>query len=397
MQAIKSVDKVFDEWQINEEPFSFHPIDYESHEINAYQKQLAALEKRLANHPYSYKQLENFYYSNHNAKPNHLTQLLKYIKDGDITGFIEYLKKNRCTSAALNKEENSLPYDKVMNKYNGLMQLLCAPKKRADQDKFLHTVAQYFFSYCFDPKTHNEFLTLLKTPKYHPLARMLYAIMWIHLGSKGWSTWHINLLNELPKDKEIVYIAGGTDIYQLIQHGFYNIRVIDPFLPTQGTYYSDGWRYLVGGRNRDAIGDKIAFDNDELILKRSAYKQTGTLRATLSNSTRRTLPTSTTKWRIYKKNSKLPVGSVTLERRFTNQKDFIFDPKKIFLLSFNELRFITTQGEDSWGIKAHKFDAQTKLYIKQLAMPLTKAWLHCIQKAEKSTELDFIELGNCID
>ena len=397
MQAVKTVDKVFDEWQITEEPFTHHTIAYENNARDAYEKQLATLQKRLDKHPASYQQLQNFYYGIHHSSTAHLTSLLEYINDSNIIDFIHQLKKNRCTSVALNKEELELPIDKVVNKYNGFMRLLCAPKKRTEQDKFLHTIAQKFFSYCFNPKTFYHFHELLETPKYYPLARMLYALMWIHLGSKGWSTWHTKLIEQLPHDKEVVYIAGGTDIYQLLKNGIYNIRIIDPFLPTQNTYYSDGWRFLVGGRKRDALGDTIAFEHNNLLLKRTAYKQKGTFRAKLSSGATRTLPESNTKWLIYKKGAKLPVGSLTLERRFTAQEDFVYDPNKILLISFNELRFITTNGEDSWGIKTSKFHPSMSLYVKQLATPLTKAWLRSLQKAEKIASLDFIELGNCID
>ena len=154
--------------------------------------------------------------------------------------------------------------------------------------------------------------------------------MWSNLVGSGWVHWNSECLNALKqesdKNKEIVYIAGGSDIYQMIKHGIYNIRVIDPFFPAQDIYNVDGHNWLITGD----IGDTIKFDfsNKEIVMKRTGYKKLKeNLIFALPGKNSVHVPKSETTWKLYENNKFL--GTVTFERRCTNQKDFDLQPNKI--------------------------------------------------------------------
>jgi UDP-2,3-diacylglucosamine pyrophosphatase LpxH len=315
---------------------------------------------------------------------------LNYIAD-----FIAELKDQNFSTTAIYDEEQPWTIHKIINKYNKFMRLLFMALSHQEQNRMLYIVANNFFMYCFDPG--NKLMeTLVAQSQYELIARMMYAVMWKHLGSRGWQSWHQEIINQL-KDKaadgnEIVYIAGGSDINQLLKNRMYNLRVIDPFLPTQDTYYSSGWRFLVQG----CIGDTIEwpFDTHTVFLKRTLYQEHGSFMAELSNGKKRRVPDATIVWAIYNKDQQ-KLGQLTIDRRFTTQGDFVHAQNKTVLISFNELYFITTLREDGWGIDVDQLDSGFKVYVKQLSKPLPKKML--LRMREVDDKFDFIQLGNCIN
>ena len=407
---IKYCDEIFHEWQVNQSIIensslnSFH-LDTSEQSKQRFEKQYTALKKRFAAHPASLQQLNNVVYGNAKITfpPQKMMQLLHYLRTNDIASFINCLTTNRFATHPLNAEEEKLSINKVTGKYNSMMRLLFAQEKRNEQNNLLYALANRLFTFCFAKQTYRQFQDILQQPRLHPLARMVYSIIWNNLMGNGWITWHENALKALKtqarQGKEIVYIAGGNDIYQLIKHGIYTIRVIDPFLPTQSTYYSDGWRFLLQGNKVTGIGDQIRgmFGKKNIIMKRTSYTTHGTFKATLSNGTTKKLPLSTTTWQLFENGQSRPRGTITIERRFTHQDDFIHNNNQALLLSINELYFITTSDELSWGIDVGKFDPKLKLHIKQLAKPLSKNMLVNMQKADALDTFHFIQLGNCID
>jgi hypothetical protein len=225
---------------------------------------------------------------------------------------------------------------------------------------------------------------------------MLYAVMWVQLGARGWQSWNQYLLLELKKQaergKEIVYIAGGSDIHQLLKNGVYKIRVVDPFLSTQDTYYSRGWKFLVQG----ALGDTFTWSDgkQKLLFKRADYREDGFFTAKVSGGRKRRIPRAVIIWNIFDSEGK-QCGQLTIERRFTVQDDFCHAADRAMLISFNEIYFVATAHDTGWGIKLSKLDKNFQLYVKQLQHALPKKMLERVQQLD--ADFEFIQLGNCID
>jgi len=201
--------------------------------------------------------------------------------------------------------------------------------------------------------------------------------------------------------KEVVYIAGGTDVYQLIKHGIYNIRVIDPLLPSQPKYYSNNWEWFVKGKGpRFGVGDKfvINLEHKYISMERVDYERTGeSISIKLSTNKNIRIEQSVTTWNLYdEKKNKL--GQVVFERRLTDQEDFVTDEKKELLISFNELYFVAAPVDnDGWGIIPGEFDDSMQIYVKQLRKPVNKEIVCNLREEVKQTNFAFIELGSCVD
>ncbi|MBT3455593.1 hypothetical protein HN446_00865 [bacterium] len=262
--------------------------------------------------------------------------------------------------------------------------------------QFIFNIANKISQYCFNPSTNKSFRVLLNNNKYHPIVRMLYAIMWKHFSGIGWCNWSQECLSNIKKmakqKHETVYIAGGSDIYQLLINGIYNIRVIDPQLKTQPTYYSEGWSFLING----SIGDTIKIPEADIILTRISKTKTGKIfKAPVSRTEKESIPEETIVWKISNiQNPKKELGILTFERRFAIQKDFDFSPQKTIVLSFNELYFIATpENFEGWEINPDKFDKNIQLYIKQLHQPFNKKMVLNLTDSERS-QFRFIKLGS---
>jgi hypothetical protein len=324
--------------------------------------------------------------------------------DGDISKFIASLEKNNFSIELLNAREKKQGVNSVSKKHDDWMDILFGQDDDERKDEFLFNIANKFFEFCFYPETFDQFKKILSDKKKHPIARFLYSIMWSNLAEVGWQHWHADTIANLRKEaddgKEILYIAGGTDIYQLIKHGIYNIRVIDPLLPSQPKYYSENWDLFIKGNGDNyGIGEifSIPCKDKKLTMKRISYEPTGgSLSMTLSNKKRVKINKSITKWHLFDDGEK--VGQVVFERRLTDQKDFEVKKSVAILISFNELYFVAApKDSDGWGINPNKFDKDIKIFVKQLENPVNKDVVCNIRHEVKQADFAFISLGSCVD
>jgi hypothetical protein len=311
-----------------------------------------------------------------------------------------------------------------LEEYKDIIQLMFLDNDFLVSYKYLFTLANKFFEFCFYPDTWKIFEDLQINNADHPIAKLFYAIMWFHLAGSGWKNWSGSALKNIKKEaeqgKEIVYIAGGSDIYQLIANGVYNIRIIDPMLPSQPKYYSQGWSFLihpladvgvryVGDYSYDSdqtwdtqlgIGDVITFDSfgKKIIMKRENFSFLGeTLKAMLSNGKVVEIEKSKTEWGFYdEKGARL--GRFIIERRFVEQCDFEMSNDKAFLISFNELYFIsTTKVKGGWGMNPYRFDDNFNIHVKQLHKPVDVAVVKNMRKSFENMEFNYIALGTCVN
>ncbi len=318
--------------------------------------------------------------------------------DHDIAGFLNYLKNHDFIDSNVNMAENGMEVDPVINRYKRLTKQFFVSRYKDERMRCCFALANRMFEYCYGEKTFDDFYTILKTPDQHQIARLFYSIMWFHLVGEGWKHWHDDCLKRIAQEanrgKEIVYIAGGTDIYQLLEHGIYNIRVIDPMLPSQPLYYSEGWDWLVksNATNR-GIGDEVPLSN--VTMKRSDYKENGSFNAHLSTDKDVQLPLSITEWQVYDNTTHKKCGKVIFERRFCQTSDFTLSPKKAFLISFNEMYYVAIPSNyGGWGIGAESLPKKLSLHVKQLRKPVTQKVLLNIARGE-DCPLTFIRLGSC--
>lgn len=325
--------------------------------------------------------------------------------EGDIDTFISHLVDKNFKSKRLNSVEKKQGVNAVVKKYTDIFDYLFDQEDDDDKDVFLFSVANKFFEYCFYPKTFPKFKKLLSSPDYHPIVRLLYSIIWTNLAEIGWQHWHVDVLCELrkhaDKGKQIVYIAGGTDVYQMIKHGIYNIHVIDPLLPSQPKYYSQGWSWFIKGKGaKDGVGERVVvkFGNKKITMERASFKKTGkSFTMQLSTNKKETIEESITTWHLYGANKKL-LGKLVFDRRLTNQDDFAYSPKRTVLISFNELYFVAApKKQDGWGINPHKFDNKLNIIVKQLQKSVNKQIVCNIRYEVKQTDFAFISLGSCVD
>ncbi len=310
--------------------------------------------------------------------------------DKDFPAFIRLFIKKGFTGMKYYKRDKKLGGSTARDKYNKFLKALFYHPKWSIQHQGLFAFANRMFEYAFQPETFSDFKKILRKKKHRPLIQLMREGIWYYLARIGWQFWHDHTLNTLAKmskkKMEIVYIAGGTDIYHLILEGVYRIRIIDPIFPTQTRYYSEGWRFLMRGDSPNGgIGDKIRFTKGKrkIIMTRVYYKKGKKFTTVkLSNGSRMRLNQSVTIWLIHTKSGK-KLGYYVLERRFVRQKDFKVYPDQVFLISFNELNFITTLKRDNWGIKPKRFDKSFQFHVKQLRKPVTYKMLRNIRKVQR--------------
>jgi len=334
--------------------------------------------------------------------------------DNNIQGFLEYLKTHNFAAENINNHEQEVSIFSTIDKYKLFMRSLYHGQEETAQNEYLFATANRFFEFCFDEKSFNYFHELLENQAYHPIARFLYSVMWFHLVGEGWKDWHQNCLDALKKEhdqkKRITYIAGGNDIYQLIKNGIYNIDIIDPMLPSQPDYYAEGWLWLIKSHG---LGDVLTFnfDNKSIIMKRAGYKEFELFDAALSTGDTVKIRHSKTTWNVYdagdsfdstkdntdtKKNMK-KLGTITIDRRFAKQADFVLTKKShnVLLLSFNEMYFVDApESFGGWGIDTSVVKPETKIFVKQLRKPITKSTWAQLRKADVAP-FSFILLGSC--
>jgi hypothetical protein len=324
--------------------------------------------------------------------------------DGDVSKFIAHLEKNNFSTKLLSGQEKKQDLDTVSKKHTDWMEILFFKDDRKIKDEFLFNVANKFFEFCFYPETFDQFKKLLADRKKHPIIRFLYSTMWTNLAGYGWQHWHADSLANLRKEadagKEILYVAGGTDIYQLIGHGIYNIRVVDPILPSQPRYYSENWDLFIKGNGDNfGIGEvfSIPCKDKNLTMKRISFEPTGdSFSMTLSNKKRVKINKSITTWHLFDDGKK--VGQVVFDRRLTNQKDFENKKNTAILMSFNELYYVALPKErDGWRINPNKFNKDIKIFIKQLEKPINKKVVCNMRYEAEQPNFSFMGLGSCVD
>ncbi len=328
-----------------------------------------------------------------------LSNVYSYL-ESDINQFIEYIKLHEFSDELINKVECKTNFLTVINKYKNFVQLLFANSDPFLTQNNLFCVANNLFEFCFYPKTALKFEQLLKSPENYPIVRMFYSIMWNYLAGQGWKDWSrstLSSIRDLTKNGEtVVYIAGGTDIYQLLKYGIYNITVIDPVLPSQPDYYSDIWDWLVVNKTENnGIGDVVNYDfgNRKLVMKRTTFDKLGFFKAELSFGKVIDIIQSRTEWTVFD-DLYNELGKVVFERRFCRQDDFVKKDNSHLLISFNELYYIASNNlNDSWGIDISKLDDNFKMFVKQLRNPVNKDVLCNMQKADNS-DFSFIKLGS---
>jgi len=320
-----------------------------------------------------------------------------------VGNFIKLIQQEGLSSDSINEQECLAYFKTVLNKYIAFMEGLLYSDQEFEQRERLFTVANNFFEYCFCMPTYPMFKNFLETSEYYPLLRLFYTTIWNNLAGIGWKDWHVSCLEALAtqarQGKEVVYIAGGCDLYYLLQHGVYNIRVIDPMLPTQPRYYVTDWSWFIRGMAPgNGIGDKLVFNlpQGKITMKRVGFKEFDD-KITLNGDDGSPISVnkSVTGWLVYDaKNQK--IGQVTFERRLCQQHDFVADPRRVLLLSFNELYYITCVGQkDWWGIDPNMFTNNFQVYVKQLRKPVGKHVMLHMSYAD-SSPFQFIKLGTCV-
>lgn len=299
----------------------------------------------------------------------------------DTRQFVSFLPNIGIKGPKLNEEEASLPIQDIIIKYCQFVQFLCEGLDKDTRERVLFELANKFFTFSFANKYWGHVSGMFYDSAQYPMLRFLYSMIWFYLAGNGWKHWSLETLHALKSRIDttkgtVVYIAGGTDIYQLLSHGIYNIHVIDPYFPTQTNYYTRGWLWLLHG----AIGDIFTLKDQSgalLTIKREFCDEKITM------------------WVVYK-NQNRRCGSVILERRRCRQQDFSVSVDDVLLMSCNELYFIIASNSDiSWGIDFMKFSPKFTMFVKQLHQPVTKSILCHMHQAD-SSPFNFIKLGTAV-
>jgi hypothetical protein len=377
------------------------------------------------------------------------TKLKQFYSDLDhnVPEFIETLKMLGFANAAINEQEEKM-YESgnskdLVDRYKIFMHLLLAQKDEIKELEYFFTVGRNFFNYCYG-ETGPQFVELLKDKANHSIGRLLYSVLWWALSGTGWRYWQLQTLKalkeEVDKGKEVIYIAGGNDLYHMVKRGIYNITIVDPELPTQPKYYTRDWEWLVKGIGDDGgLGDEIIFflrdEKKKIIMRRAYFKEGDSFVSRLAEGEQITIRKSVTKWEIYEEpltaeaycystldgkpavapvaqveesgigaffkkvwNNvtsffRRPLGVITFDRRLVKQDDFTDAPNKVVLMSFNEIFYIALK---DWGVDPEKIDPKLHIQCKQLGYMLTKKDLVNVSEAFK-TDFHFIRLGSCVN
>jgi hypothetical protein len=320
--------------------------------------------------------------------------------ENNIPAFIHLLKTYGFTGVS-----NASMIEQI-NAYSALAALMFAHGNEQTHQELMFACANRFFEFCFAPQTAPAFQQLFLNKQDHAIVKIMYAVMWDKLAGSGWKHWHQESLNALKQEaddgKTIVYLAGGSDIYQMITHGIYSIHIIDPQLPTQPKYYADQWDWLIKNSTsiNAGLGDKIIFNDLSIVMKRTYFHETGEFFSMqLSNGSHAYLAQSVTQWTVLDLEDNI-LGTITFERRPLCQKDFELQANKTMLMSFNELYFIALpQNLGGWGIEPAQFPRNFQMIIKQLRKPVSKTMIGAMRNTAllNASDLKFIDLGTCVN
>ncbi len=420
--VIKQADQVFKRWvdrdsaYVHNEFVDVNPAEMASYLDNQYVERVG---QKIAQNTAAVAPFMPLLSMPHNVPPTHvgsfsfkLTNPLKQSLEhgyrclsepSKIPGFLKLLKRRGLSSTVLDGQEQAAEFHSVIDKYTTFMEILFSQEHDLEQQRYLLAVANRFFEFCFSPATWNEFKTIIGTQEHYPLGRLLYTTMWYNLASIGWKEWHASCLDALKKEadkgKQIVYIAGGCDLYAMIKKGIYNICVIDPMLPTQPRYYIPDWLWFVQGQGaKRGMGDQLIFKfpHHNITMKRSYYQEYPEyFTVKLSDSRDERIKKSITRWTLHDDHG--VIGTITFERRLCTQQDFQLNQNKAMLMSFNELYYITNADQhENWGIKPAECADDFSMYIKQLRNPVTRPMMCYMNEADASA-FQFIKLGTCVN
>jgi hypothetical protein len=322
--------------------------------------------------------------------------------DQDISGLVTHFQQNNFLPkySGLADQEQA---DILIARNEAFISLFLSKTPMPDCSQQTLALANRIFEYCFGTQNFFDFQKLLLNRHQHAIIRFFYTVMWRNLSGDGWSTWLQENLTTLKQQalqgKQIVYLAGGNDIFQLLKNGVYNIKNIDPMLSTQTKYYISEWEWLVKSFDKDnGIGDKVTFDTG-LTMERTEYTEDGVFKVRLENGKIVSLPKSKTTWKICGADGK-QLGQYVHERRLVTRDDFTIDPTKILLMSFNELYFTTLPDfMNGWQIEPFKLDDNIQIIVKQLRKPVTKKVLCNMEIANiiNAVDLNYLGLGTSIN
>lgn len=316
--------------------------------------------------------------------------------ESDFIEFIDYLGSHHFSDPDVNEYQKADQVVNVIKRDVDFLNTIFYHHDNFVRSEYLFSVANKTFEFCFSENTYPVFLRMLHEERYYPLTRLLQSILWQFLSAEGWRDWSAEALKKLQKESEsgktIVYVAGGADIYSLLASGIYNIEVIDPLLPSQATnYYSEGWSWLV---EEGEIGD-VLHVNNRITLHRKMHEVFRPFEAVTASNETVTITHTETTWSVYHLQLKKVVGSIVYKRRFSVQNDFIADPAKALLLSFNELYLLGAPPHcGGWGINTAVIPNSMPIFVKQLHNPITAMTLKKLTNAN-DVPFKFVNLGGC--
>jgi hypothetical protein len=283
-----------------------------------------------------------------------------------------------------------------------------------EQQRNLFKLAGRFVKFCFaDGPRFAVYQKVLENKQFHPLVRFMHSVMWYQLSGSGWRVWSLAVLDNVVADakrgKEIVYLAGGVDVNQLViamvQRGVreFRIRVVDPMRPTQAKYYggdSANFRFLVEHPGAgDGVGDRIRMTlqvpdagKKSVVLRRSSVRYTGEF---IVSESAGLVPCQVTQWAVYdlSLSDSVPVGVVEFDRRRITQADLAVDKSETSLLiGFNELAYMTRAGQ--WGLDMDQLPDGFEMRVKQLAYTVDRTMVQNIRSANQMDEFSFIRFGS---
>ncbi len=329
--------------------------------------------------------------------------MLYHAIEHDMPQFIGTLALNGITSPENQLNDAKEPVNITIEKYKALASFLLMQEDPFQASAYSLAFANKMFEYAYYNATFPHYQNLLSSHHKYPLARFVNTTLWYNLVGDGWKQWHKEALDGIrtkaAQGNEIVYLAGGTDIYQFLREGMYAITIIDPFLPTQAPYYSEGWAFLLEGENLgQGIGDCIQCGPDckSIRLQRARVQEYDTFTSKLSNKTVATFKKSTVTWDIYDAHNK-PVGHVIIHRRPVVQSDLSPANNVTLVASYDELTYMAMPDIlNGWGIDPSLIPATTEIYVKQLRKPVNRDIMCNIRIASllNFTDLRFINLAS---
>ncbi len=331
-----------------------------------------------------------------------IASLLRNLDDTP-EAFVDQLCKSTLTSASINSIEEKASTADTLSKQQTIIRLLVAHKDPLVENKRLFSLGNRLVEFCFQPATFQHYSSLYKDKKNYPILRFINTAVWSTLVGEGWRHWHKNALAAVKtaaeENKEIVYVAGGADLYQFLRLGIYNVTILDPFYPTQDRYYSPGWDYLVASTAKNkGLGDEIICGTEcnNIKLVRSYTKEADYFYAKLSNDKVTKIRRSETQWDILDEDGNKR-GVFTFKRRPVEQEDLASDPHKLLVMSYDEMICIAQPDIiDGWGTDPSKLDDNFTMVIKQFRKPVDKLFLQNVRIASMLNmhELKFIKFAS---